>query len=775
MKLQIDNLDGGGARDYTPAIDVLQLPRLTRRLNQAAKLTFSLVANSTDFVVPVNGARVTLARLSGQLFAGYVTGPPGFEYLGWGYGGPVYRYNFVAQSDEILLQRKRLPDHSPFVLRSAGDALRQLTSELLPGVFDTSGIQSLDLLPSYVPDPQKTWLEQAGLIGILARASYRALAGALSFAPVGATVHALNESDADFSPEGLKLAPTDAAVNDVTIVGLVEPQAYVKNYFVGDGVTLRFYLSQAPFVRQSLTILNEEYEGTALDLTQWSETDPASAIAVSGGKLSVAGGTGSDGQSTVVFGEKIELGGALVLQHGDVVFDAPSDGVLGGLYAGGIAAAGCLAGFWVTGNGSQSDIQAVINGVRTGPVLTTVAGHHYVLSTRFYATEIFRKQQGFHSAAYPAGSGRGGADIGADVRLVLEVHDIDPDNPATLVAASEVLFDGLLSGVPGYCTYALVNAANLHCSIAFTRMIQAVDAEVRSALPGMGYRTRLAGSLSDGAECQVTSSETLQFYTTSVPAANELIQVRYRGSGRAAARVTNPASIAALAHGSDDGIRSVLRRVKEPPPRTAVDCENAALALLDGSGTGWAGEYQAWSDFLPGGQDVFPGDAVSVSAPSRGAAFQAVVREVDVAVKDLAGEHCNYAIRFADDASQPLAFEFETSQLATVPDLTAVTIDSVGSNYLPELTEAEVVGVTSTALTVDAGVAPPAGGGIEVRRSDLGWGPDNDRNLAGRFTTQTFTLVRLSRAQGYYLRPYDGSTPPKYSRYSVALYVDYPL
>lgn len=62
----------------------------------------------------------------------------------------------------------------------------------------------------------------------------------------------------------------------------------------------------------------------------------------------------------------------------------------------------------------------------------------------------------------------------------------------------------------------------------------------------------------------------------------------------------------------------------------------------------------------------------------------------------------------------------------------------------------------------------------EVRWSDSGWGPYNDQNLAGRFTTQTFTLPRLSKVQDYFLRQFDGSTPPKYSRYSTALHIDYP-
>jgi len=63
---------------------------------------------------------------------------------------------------------------------------------------------------------------------------------------------------------------------------------------------------------------------------------------------------------------------------------------------------------------------------------------------------------------------------------------------------------------------------------------------------------------------------------------------------------------------------------------------------------------------------------------------------------------------------------------------------------------------------------------VEVRWSDFGWGPFNDQNLAGRFTTQTFTLPRLAKVQDYYLRQFDGSTPPRYSRFSAALHVDYP-
>jgi hypothetical protein len=55
---------------------------------------------------------------------------------------------------------------------------------------------------------------------------------------------------------------------------------------------------------------------------------------------------------------------------------------------------------------------------------------------------------------------------------------------------------------------------------------------------------------------------------------------------------------------------------------------------------------------------------------------------------------------------------------------------------------------------------------VEVRGNDFGRGQANDRNLLGRFSTQGFSLARLARTQNYFLRLYDSSSPPKYSRYS---------
>ena len=67
------------------------------------------------------------------------------------------------------------------------------------------------------------------------------------------------------------------------------------------------------------------------------------------------------------------------------------------------------------------------------------------------------------------------------------------------------------------------------------------NVEVRTALPGLSYRTRLVGPLSSGGECNLFAGPTLDFFTAYVLAPSELLEVRYRGAGRAMARVTNPA------------------------------------------------------------------------------------------------------------------------------------------------------------------------------------------------------------------------------------------
>jgi len=777
MRITIDNLVGAGAVDYTAALDFTVAPRVLRRINQPAELRCSLAGAGQAIVA---GARVVLTKADGTfVFTGYLTQAPECEYLGLGQAGAEYRYHLVAESDEVLLDQKALPNRAPFVGRSAGSALRQLAQDLLPGVFDSSAVQDVDTLALYQVNPQKRFSWHAGEIALAARASYRAVNGALLLAPVGAVIYAVNESDGNFSPAGLKVIGPNMLVNDLTVIGMDEPQAYIRDYFVGDGLSLRFYLSQKPFGQSKPALIDEQYKGPGLDAATWVVGDPAAVVSVAGQTLAVNGGTGLDGQTVVQFIERVELGGALQLQHGDVSFAGPSTGVIGGLYAGVISAAQCLAGFQITPSGSGSIIQAVINGSPTGPAVATAAGHRYVLTTYIYSMEVYRAEETFHSSVHAAGSGWGGAAVAADVRFVLEVKDIDPANPATLVAAATVLYDDVISDAPALCTYALVNASSMQCSVAYTYVTHISLAEVRTALPSSGYETQLVGALSTGGQCQIASSTSLDFYPQYVPPLNTLIVASYRGAGRAVAEIVNSASVASLQSGADDGVRGIVKAVKSPSARTQADCENAALAILDdATGAAWSGTYQTWSDFLPGGAaDIFPGDGVAVNVPSRNAVFEAIVRSVSIEVVDPADDRGIYTIEFANDLAKSLAMEEATSAVAVpLQDLPVrLSTAQVGAYYLANLTDAQVTAVSSTTVQVDIGLAMTSGLGVEVRAHDFGWGTSNDRNLLGRFATQTFSLARLARTQNYFLRLYDGSSPPRYSRYAAALHVDYPL
>ena len=759
MKLIIDNLDGNGPRDYTAALDTEHEPRLRRRLNQPSELAAWLVSDSPSLVVPAAGGHVVLSRENGTAwFTGFLTATPQYEYLGWSEHGPAYRYMLVARGEESLLDRKRGARRSSLVNRSAGSSLRKLTEDLLPGSFDLSGVDDVATLPWYSPSPQLPWSEHARRLAVQARAAYRVHAGAISFHALGAVQHALDEDDPNFVPGGLKLDSPLRRANRVTVEGNYEPRAHVRDYFLADGFTLRFNLSETPFARGVTTLVDEEFH--SLRSSYWSVHDPTSAVAAGGGKLHLDGGDGVERGTRVCFAEQIELGGALALQHGDFTFTAASDAIVGGLYNGDCDTGACLAGFRVTPSGAQCLIRPWIGDAAAGAGITTVAGRRYVLATRVYATEIYRRRARFYSSVHAGGLG--GSPVDASARVVLEVHEIDPNDPPSVVAASTVLYDGVLAAVPDYVAYALVSAAQIHADIAFTRLLRAPDAEVRSSAPGNNARTRLVGALSEGGECSVGAGE-LRFFSAAVPAANEQIVVRYRSGAPAFAQAAAPPAEPAALPG-DDRMRDLVVRVSAPAPRTSEECADAAQAVLDDAAQiAWSGEYQTASDFLAA--EIFPGDALAVRAPSRQAEFTAIVREVEVLLVDPAGDRADYTIRFANEAAAPLAVECEAVR-AAVPE-------SFSASTLGDLTAAEVIEITSTSVTIDAGTAPPASGGIEVRRSDAAWGADNDRNLIGRYTTPRISLPRLARVQDFFLRQYDSAA--NYSRHATLLHVDYPF
>jgi hypothetical protein len=770
MKLFIDNLDGLGPQDHSSYLDSDHLPSVKRKLNQATEMQAWLASADPTFRVPASGARIVLQREDGwRLFTGYLTAAPQREVLGQSQSSTAWRYALAALDDSWLLDHNTPVARVPFSYRTAGDALRTITSDVLPGVLDVSGVQELGPVNQYEVSTQRSWSEHAQDLATRSRACYRVHDGKLTLQAIGQQSMQLNESDAKFWPKGLVLVQPDRLANDLTIIGELEPTTYVRDYFIGDNTTLGFYLSRSPYAKTPLTVFEEEYAGPGLDPTLWYMTDPNESVSVSGGCLQIAGGP-----ATVGLVESTELAGGLRIQHGQITFTGPSSGTLGGIYTGTVSDTNCVAGFRITPNGSNCSIQALINGASAGSALTTQAGHQYSLVTQLFVNEAHRVHQTYCSSVHGAGNGRGGDSLAAAMRVVLSVHDVDPNSPGTVALAGTVLYDDILSAAPAFAVYALANGNNLHAQVAYTRLQKIANVEVRSMIPGQSFRTRLPGALYDGGECYVSSAGELHFYPPYPPQANEQIVVSYRASGRAIARVQDSNSIASHNVGADHGRRSRVQRMSVPPAPTSVDCENAALALLDDTvGMAWVGTYTVVSDNLPA-SDVWPGDSVQVTAPSRQASFVATVREVDLHVTSLCNDRSEYTIHFGNDTAEPMAEEFAKTKLPDPLPVPFTTSGPSSSLYLASLTSAQVTSIIATQIGVDTGTAPPTGGGFEVRRSDGGWGPTNDGNLVGRYATQAFVLPRLSRVQEYVLRQYDNSTPAKYSRQSALVHVDYP-
>jgi hypothetical protein len=728
MKLTIDNNDGQGAQDYTSYLDHNSLPRIIRKLNTAWKMTLGLAAADAAFVPPASGGRIILQRNDGsKLFTGYLVGAPEQHPLGFGQQARAWRYLLQAQDDSWLLERNAPAVRPSFTWRTAGDALRTITNDVLPGVLDVSGVQDVGNVNQYATNAQKSWGEHAQELATMLRACYVVQDGKLSFQPVGQQSFNITEGDPKFLPEALTISQPDLLRNDVTIVGGLEPKLYVRDYFLGDGITLSFGLSSKPYGASASTLFQEEYAGPILSPTLWEVSDPYHTLSVGMGSLHL------NGQATVKYVEQLEISGGARLQHGEIIFNAASQGTIGGIYNGSVADPNCVAGFRITPSGGNSAIQALVNGAPAGNVITTAPGHVYAFATQFIANEAHRVHQSYYSSQHGAGNPRGADGIWAAVRVVLSVHDVDPNNPGTIGAPATVLFDDVLYKAPAFASYAVADGGSLHCDLSFTRVTQLPEVEVRSMVPGQSFRTRLTGAFADGGECYVTAAGNLRFYPPYPPQPNEQIVVAYRSSARAIARVEDTNSIAAHRKGSDNGQRSCVKRLKLPAAPTSVDCENAALAMLDDSTqTAWQGKYQVISDLLPP-NDILPAMTVQVNVPSCRAQFSALVREVDVQVVGVDEDRCEYAVSFANEAAAQLSLEFN-SVLLPEPLETVFTVSGPSSSlYLPSLTGAQITNSIATEVTVDAGTQPPTGGGIEVRRSDGGWGGGSNGNLAGQF------------------------------------------
>jgi hypothetical protein len=233
----------------------------------------------------------------------------------------------------------------------------------------------------------------------------------------------------------------------------------------------------------------------------------------------------------------------------------------------------------------------------------------------------------------------------------------------------------------------------------------------------------------------------------------------------------NTASQQALAQAGLPVEATWIGSVTNPPARSSQDCRNAALVIEQaaaGVSALWRGTYRgARMSFAA---DVWPGDALLLNAPSTSLDAQVVVRSVKVSYSASYPDLVEYSISFANDWADDLAIKTST----TVP-ADAWLPAPISPTVLANLNALTVTSLTGSSVSINAGVTPPTGGGFEIRRRDFAFMAGEDPGLVMRSTVPNMTFSRETANDRFYIRMYDGSTPPNYSEFSTALFINLPL
>jgi len=607
----------------------------------------------------------------------------------------------------------------------------------------------------------------------MARAAYRAVNGALLASPVQSTLHPLNETDGSLNLAALSFTASvkRALANDVTVCGELEPVAYVTEYFLGDGITTQFYLTANPFFPASSKsiIISEQFNEAQINESIWEVIGSTGYFSPGSGGLTMNGGNGIDGGTLLNWLDPVEIGGTLLLEAVGVTLSPGSTGALAGLFVGMNTQASCIAGFKAIaqqGSGAVT-LQPLVQGNLIGTAYSINPANQYTLRVRVHCSEIERGLQFYRSFGDSGPIVYGGGLNAVSGRVQMEIQQFVNGVGGMPVT----LYDGVIGSVPSACNVVAASSINLIGTMRAFNLTNLGSGWVVSTPPSGGPYTRRVGTTAEAAECHLERTGRLVFYTGFVPVSGEQVAVSYRTIGRAVGRAVNTASQKALALAGMPSECAWIGSVTNPPARSSADCRNAALAIEQaaaGVSASWSGSYKgSRMSFIV---DVWPGDALLLNAPSISLDAQVVVRSVTVSYRASYPDLVEYAIVFANDWADDLAIKTR----ATVPAdawLPAV----IAPTTLANLNSLTVTDLNGSTVTINAGVMPPTGGGFEIRLRDFFFMSGEDPTLVMRADKPNMTLSRIFANDRFYVRMYDGSTPPNYSEFSAVLFINLPL
>ena len=791
-KIEIWRTGGGAYVDYTAWLwgGDRTLFTKTHAINEPQELEFALQDGVASFLIPEAGNRVKLTTTAyGVTFVGYLAQTPIKEPSAQ---GPIYIYRCRALSEEMRLEWHRAAKFNtlpPFLNKYQGEIISELIT-ILGGGLTTTNVDNGILIPFFRVRPEETFKEVVQRLSDKTNMKFWTANGAAWYKAFNdsAFTPAPNEADPQYKPDDLDAHPMyNPVYNDVLAVGAIEPQAYVREYFLADGFTGKFRLKFALFGAESSKLLEDDFTGTAIDANRWTETDADGILSVATNSLTLNGGATS-AISRLTAKEGMEIGGKLELRAGRIRFDAASDCIVGGLFSSDTGAlAQCIAGFRCTPSGGQTQIQSIVSGSVTGTTYTTVADKTYQFLVSVDASPSLRRRRQFNSLQ----NVYGGEDITCDARVtfsVTELSDNESDDPNSVLTHSSTI-----SSIQQFLLYTVIAGPvvltnSVNAKVNFTLLRKAIEAELltKKTTDSDYVRRRLGDKADPEATASVvagTEGHELAFFEDRIPDAKEKIKLVYRAAGQARARVRKDASISSEASkAGDDGVRMAVLPKIQPEPRDAAELEWAIQAFIDDHTSAlYEGTWQFNNKSYTIASEPTPGRFITISETSRYPAFSGFVTKVESSfiAKDASADLIEHIATFGVLSSlESIKQQFETPEealkgsLDTLVDVQSIEFNDVGSTVAADRPEADFTGtVTSTTVGIDTGAAPTSS--YEVRKTDSAWGTSSTINLISTPATQTFTVPRSSRDLVVYIKNKDGSG--NLPRYPTVIRLVYPL
>ena len=640
-------------------------------------------------------------------------------------------------------------------------------------VVITSGTGAV-LFRGYLSASQVEFVGEDAASGVDALIRFMALEdGWLANTPVDRSVQPASSATHVF-PAGqgrlrfLAFNPVDVPemADDITLSGEDEATTYVTELFQGDGTTTTFTLQHPPFREAgNETILSDAFDGQQLNAAAWQKADPGGCLSLGTGGLRVSGGTGADGATVLQFTDLVEMGGTLIAEMSSVTLNAGSDGVLLGFYTGTVSQPQCVAGIRVIGAAGAQTLAAFVNGSQVGTPFTWQLGHAYVLRVRMHCTELQRVRASYAAVANGGVQSFGGGEVSAAMSFVIELQDMGLASST----APTVLCQGSIASAPSQCTFAPVNSTALNGSVGALSLMQQGSCSVVSTLSNGSVMVRRRGLSANGADCTAGSAGVLTFYPGHVPQAGELVAVTYRVKGRAAARLQSAAALEQMQQAGLPGMPAWTGHVSRPKARSSADCAAAAQAMLAATADpscGMAGTFRITANQpLP---DVQTGDTLVAGTGAN--ALTVPVEAVVIEDAQTAPELLTYHLQFKASRNERLGFTVSDAVPSDLVQPVALSTSASGAN-LPGL---QVVSASASSLSVDAGTDPPAGGGFEVRTDDASFGSTGTADLVLRSAVRNFSIPRTSFRERFFVRMYDGASPPHYGQWSSAVFTNLP-